>query len=133
MPHPPMSPKDRREIEALIERLEQYKIQGEFSDVEIGRAARVGQTSVSAWFREKNAPLGHILARLPRALSRPGRKVNGHYLLTGEGEMYLSEEGETGSDAFQRGKFVMLAELEEAMGRVRRKLLDQEPVTRRKR
>lgn len=128
-----MSSKDRREIEALIERLELYKIQGDFSDVEIGKAARVGQSSVSAWFREKSAPLGHILARLPRALSRPGLKVNGHFLLTGEGEMYLPEEGETNSDAFHRGKFAVLAELEEAMGRVRRKLLDQEPVTRRKR
>lgn len=71
--------------------------------------------------------------RLPKAMSRPGRRVNGHWLLTGEGEMFLSEEGETESEAFHRGKLTALAELEEAIGRVRRKLLDQKPVARPKR
>lgn len=126
MAHPSLSPKDRRLADQLIERLALLKSLGEFSDSEISRETEVGQTSVSAWFRERNVPLGHSLARLPHALSRPQRRVNGHWLLTGEGEMYLPAEGETSPESFLRGGYAMLAEIEEALGKARRRLLDHE-------
>jgi transcriptional regulator with XRE-family HTH domain len=122
MPHPKLTPAERRGVEALIHRLERLKQLGEFSDSELARAAGLNQTTVSAWFRDRNAPLGHVLARLPKALSRPHRKVNGHWLLTGEGEMYLGDDHETSPESYVRGAYAVLAEIEEALRGVRERM-----------
>lgn len=73
------------------------------SQADLARALDVGEATVSEWFTRGRVPQGDVFLRLPGVL-----RMNGHWLLTGDGPEELSDpEG----DAYRTGVRTILEEL----------------------
>src|SRR4051794_32143851 len=79
---PAMTPVRRKAVElsAFFERLRQVLDDRGMSQADLARELNVGVATVSEWFTRGRVPNGDVMLRLPGAL-----RVNGHWLLTGEG------------------------------------------------
>jgi len=115
-PEPTAGPTRRKAVElsAFFERLRQVLDDRGLSQADLARELGVGVATVSEWFTRGRVPNGDVMLRLPAAL-----KVNGHWLLTGEGprEHELAPHG----DPYLRGAADALARMTRAMDEVARR------------
>jgi len=84
------------ELSAFFERLRQCLDDRSMSQADLARELGVGVATVSEWFTRGRVPSGDVMLRLPQVL-----RVNGHWLLTGEGSRALKRR--RGEDPYQRG------------------------------
>jgi transcriptional regulator with XRE-family HTH domain len=84
------------ELSAFIERLRQCLDDRLMSQADLARELGVGVATVSEWFTRGRVPNGDVLLRLPHVL-----RINGHWLLTGEGPRDL--ERRRGMDPYLHG------------------------------
>jgi transcriptional regulator with XRE-family HTH domain len=95
----PSAPPPRRkavELSAFFERLRQLLDDRRMSQADLARELAVGVATVSEWFTRGRVPNGDVMLRLPHVL-----RVNGHWLLTGEGPREM--DGEAAADPYARG------------------------------
>jgi transcriptional regulator with XRE-family HTH domain len=113
---PPSGPARRKAVElsAFFERLRQVLDDRAMSQADLARELGVGVATVSEWFTRGRVPNGDVMLRLPAAL-----KVNGHWLLTGEGprEHELSPDG----DPYLRGAGDAITRMTQALDEVARR------------
>ncbi|HEX7243399.1 MAG TPA: helix-turn-helix domain-containing protein [Longimicrobiaceae bacterium] len=84
------------ELSAFFERLRQVLDDRGMSQADLARELGVGVATVSEWFTRGRVPNGDVMLRLPLAV-----RVNGHWLLTGEGPRDL--ERRRGTDPYLAG------------------------------
>lgn len=84
------------ELSAFFERLRQVLDDREMSQADLARELGVGVATVSEWFTRGRVPNGDVMLRLPYTL-----RVNGHWLLTGEGPR--DQERRRGADPYLLG------------------------------
>ena len=102
------------ELSAFFERLRQILDDRGLSQADLARELGVGVATVSEWFTRGRVPNGDVMLRLPGAL-----RVNGHWLLTGEGprERETSPQG----DPYLRGAGDAIQRLSQALDEVSRR------------
>jgi transcriptional regulator with XRE-family HTH domain len=102
------------ELSAFFERLRQVLDDRGLSQADLARELGVGVATVSEWFTRGRVPNGDVMLRLPGAL-----RVNGHWLLTGEGprEREPSPQG----DPYLRGAGDAIQRLSQALDEVARR------------
>lgn len=102
------------ELSAFFERLRQVLDDRGLSQADLARELGVGVATVSEWFTRGRVPNGDVMLRLPGAL-----RVNGHWLLTGEGprEREPSPQG----DPYLRGAGDAIERLSQALEEVARR------------
>lgn len=93
------------EISAFLARLRRGLEKRGMSQAELARALGVGEATVSEWFTRGRVPQGDVFLRLPAVL-----RMNGHWLLTGNGPEELADPG---GDAYRAGVGKILGELRE--------------------
>jgi transposase len=110
---------------AFHERLVWLVRDGGFSQTEVSKRVGRSQASVSEWLTETdwNLPDAEAMLRLPDALSRPEKKVNTEWFLTGQGSPYGVPTAP--GALYYRGAQAELAEMELTIKR-RRQALQQE-------
>jgi transcriptional regulator with XRE-family HTH domain len=98
-PDPNAVPSRRKgvELSAFFERLRQVLDDRGMSQADLARDLGVGVATVSEWFTRGRVPNGDVLLRLPHSL-----RVNGHWLLTGEGPRELERDPDA-ADPYLRG------------------------------
>lgn len=96
------------ELSAFFERLRQVLDDRELSQADLARELGVGVATVSEWFTRGRVPNGDVMLRLPGAL-----RVNGHWLLTGEGPR--EREREPQGDPYLRGACDAIDRLRQAL------------------
>jgi transcriptional regulator with XRE-family HTH domain len=115
-PEPTVSPVRRKAVElsAFFERLRQVLDDRAMSQADLARELNVGVATVSEWFTRGRVPNGDVMLRLPAAL-----RVNGHWLLTGEGPR--ERDATPGGDPYRRGAEDALARMAKALDEVARR------------
>jgi transcriptional regulator with XRE-family HTH domain len=113
---PTVSPVRRKAVElsAFFERLRQGLDERGMSQADLARELNVGVATVSEWFTRGRVPNGDVMLRLPGAL-----RVNGHWLLTGEGPSH--REASLGGDPYRSGAEDALARMSKALDEVARR------------
>ncbi|HSU12543.1 helix-turn-helix transcriptional regulator [Longimicrobium sp.] len=96
------------ELSAFFERLRQVLDDRELSQADLARELGVGVATVSEWFTRGRVPNGDVMLRLPGAL-----RVNGHWLLTGEGPR--EREQAPDGDPYLRGACDAIERLRQAL------------------
>lgn len=98
MPEPHGSAERRKAVDltAFLGRLRLVLSDRGMSQADLARELGVGVATVSEWFTRGRVPNGDVMLRLPQAL-----RVNGHWLLTGEGPREM--DGGEGGDPYQHG------------------------------
>lgn len=116
LPDPTASPVRRKAVElsAFFERLRQVLDDRAMSQADLARELNVGVATVSEWFTRGRVPNGDVMLRLPSAL-----RVNGHWLLTGEGPR--ERDASPGVDPYRRGAEEALARMARALEEVARR------------
>ena len=120
MPYNPRTRTEAHDISELCRRIALAMTIRDLSQSEVARRIGCRQSIVSDWLQKDRAPSGIYLTKLPAALD-----VDGHWLLTGEGEMDLSLSG-TGVEmpaSYARGGLAAIARVESALMEVRAELL----------
>jgi transcriptional regulator with XRE-family HTH domain len=84
------------ELSAFVARLRQCLDEQGMSQADLARELGVGVATVSEWFTRGRVPGGEVMLRLPHVL-----RVNGHWMLTGEGPRHLERGG--ASDPYLQG------------------------------
>jgi transcriptional regulator with XRE-family HTH domain len=102
------------ELSAFFERLRQVLDDRGLSQADLARELGVGVATVSEWFTRGRVPNGDVMLRLPGAL-----RVNGHWLLTGEGPRELEEAPH--GDPYLRGASDAIQRLQQAVEEVSRR------------
>lgn len=102
------------ELSAFFERLRQVLDDRALSQADLARELGVGVATVSEWFTRGRVPNGDVMLRLPGAL-----RVNGHWLLTGEGPRELDPA--PGGDPYLHGAGDALQRMTDALGEVARR------------
>ena len=102
------------ELSAFFERLRQVLDDRGMSQADLARELNVGVATVSEWFTRGRVPNGDVMLRLPGAL-----RVNGHWLLTGQGPREY--EAEPGGDPYLRGAGDAIQRLSAALDEVARR------------
>jgi len=102
------------ELSAFFERLRQVLDDQGLSQADLARELGVGVATVSEWFTRGRVPNGDVMLRLPSAL-----RVNGHWLLTGEGAREY--EAAPHGDPYLRGACDAIARMGQAMEEVARR------------
>jgi transcriptional regulator with XRE-family HTH domain len=112
----PAGPVRRKAVElsAFFERLRQVLADRGLSQADLARELNVGVATVSEWFTRGRVPNGDVMLRLPGAL-----RVNGHWLLTGEGPR--EHETTPHGDPYQRGAQDALSRVSDALDEARRR------------
>jgi transcriptional regulator with XRE-family HTH domain len=113
---PPMTPVRRKAVElsAFFERLRRALDDRAMSQADLARELNVGVATVSEWFTRGRVPNGDVMLRLPGAL-----RVNGHWLLTGEGPS--ERETPRGGDPYRSGAEDAIARMARALDEVARR------------
>jgi transcriptional regulator with XRE-family HTH domain len=113
---PPMTPVRRKAVElsAFFERLRRALDDRAMSQADLARELNVGVATVSEWFTRGRVPNGDVMLRLPGAL-----RVNGHWLLTGEGPS--ERETPRGGDPYCSGAEDAIARMAQALDEVARR------------
>jgi transcriptional regulator with XRE-family HTH domain len=96
------------ELSAFFERLRQVLDDQGLSQADLARELGVGVATVSEWFTRGRVPNGDVMLRLPGAL-----RVNGHWLLTGEGPR--GREHTPDGDPYLRGASDAIDRLRQAL------------------
>jgi len=96
------------ELSAFFERLRQVLDDQGLSQADLARELGVGVATVSEWFTRGRVPNGDVMLRLPGAL-----RVNGHWLLTGEGPR--GREHSPDGDPYLRGASDAIDRLRQAL------------------
>ena len=102
------------ELSAFFERLRQVLDDRGLSQADLARELGVGVATVSEWFTRGRVPNGDVMLRLPGVL-----RVNGHWLLTGEGPRELAPA--PGGDPYLHGAGDALQRIGEALEEVARR------------
>lgn len=102
------------ELSAFFERLRQILDDRGLSQADLARELGVGVATVSEWFTRGRVPNGDVMLRLPGAL-----RVNGHWLLTGEGPR--EREPSPHGDPYLRGAGDAIERLSQALDDVARR------------
>lgn len=102
------------ELSAFFERLRRVLDDRAMSQADLARELNVGVATVSEWFTRGRVPNGDVMLRLPGAL-----RVNGHWLLTGEGPSEHDPAG--GADPYRAGAEDALARMARALEDVARR------------
>jgi transcriptional regulator with XRE-family HTH domain len=102
------------ELSAFFERLRQILDDRGLSQADLARELGVGVATVSEWFTRGRVPNGDVMLRLPGAL-----RVNGHWLLTGEGPR--EREAAPQGDPYLRGAGDAIQRLSQALEEVARR------------
>ncbi|MBA4159362.1 MAG: helix-turn-helix transcriptional regulator [Gemmatimonadetes bacterium] len=102
------------ELSAFFERLRQCLDDRGMSQADLARELGVGVATVSEWFTRGRVPNGDVMLRLPEAL-----RVNGHWLLTGEGPRERERRG--GEDPYLRGARDAIARVSQSLADVSRR------------
>ncbi len=102
------------ELSAFFERLRQILDDRGLSQADLARELGVGVATVSEWFTRGRVPNGDVMLRLPGAL-----RVNGHWLLTGEGPR--EREPAPHGDPYLRGAGDAIERLAQALDEVARR------------
>jgi transcriptional regulator with XRE-family HTH domain len=108
------------ELSAFFERLRQVLDDRGLSQADLARELGVGVATVSEWFTRGRVPNGDVMLRLPGAL-----RVNGHWLLTGEGPR--EHESSPHGDPYLRGAGDAMARMARAMEEVARRFGSRVP------
>ena len=126
MAHPTKNAEERRLADEITSRIARAMAAAGFTQSELARELGCTQPTISEWFSgSRRIPLGLYLAQLPRAFR--SIRLNGHWLLTGEGQMTLSGKDEPQPEAFIRGQRLVLGRLDQTLGEFRREFLGEEP------
>lgn len=117
LPEPTAGPVRRKAVElsAFFERLRQVLDDRGMSQADLARELNVGVATVSEWFTRGRVPNGDVMLRLPAAL-----RVDGHWLLTGEGARER-EHALDGGDPYARGAEDAITRMTQALGEVARR------------
>ena len=127
MPFPERSRADDAEIRELCRRIAFSISVRQLSQSEVARRVGCQQSVVSEWINGGRAPSGLYLLRLPEAL-----EVNGHWLLTGEGELDDTPANDADMPAYYaRGGLAALARIEQVLSETRAALLQQDDAIQR--
>ena len=102
------------ELSAFFERLRQILADRGLSQADLARELGVGVATVSEWFTRGRVPNGDVMLRLPGVL-----RVNGHWLLTGEGPR--EREPAPNGDPYLRGAGDAIQRLSQALDDVARR------------
>ncbi|HYH79524.1 MAG TPA: helix-turn-helix transcriptional regulator [Longimicrobium sp.] len=102
------------ELSAFFERLRQVLDDRGMSQADLARELGVGVATVSEWFTRGRVPNGDVMLRLPAAL-----KVNGHWLLTGDGSR--EQDPAPGGDPYLRGAADAVARMSRSLDEVARR------------
>ena len=127
MPFPERSRADDQEIAELCRRIAFSMSVRQLSQSEVARRVGCQQSVVSEWVAKNRAPSGLYIIRLPEAL-----EIDGHWLLTGEGE--LDRIPLTAADMpahYARGGLAALARIEAVLSETRNDLLAQDAAIQR--
>jgi hypothetical protein len=100
-------PPKRLALSMFLDRLRELLEDRDMTQSELARGLEVGEATVSEWFTRGRVPQGDVFLRLPWLL-----RVNGHWLLTGEGPRDLAVGV---ADPYQRGAQDVLAEVVECL------------------
>lgn len=102
----------------------------EITQSALAKELGIGQSSISAWFRDHNMPHGLYLSRFPRAIwTLRSRWVNGHWLLTGTEPVYCRVADERPDQAYVRGGLSAVAEIEQTLVGLRARLLKADQIS----
>lgn len=110
---------------AVLGRLRLVLDELEIKNLHLEEPLGIGQSSISQWFLRGNLPIDLYFVRLPGAIfALTGRKVNLHWIATGEGEPYYrDQERESQTAGYVRGGLSVVAKIEESLTEERRRLL----------
>jgi transcriptional regulator with XRE-family HTH domain len=95
-------------LSAFFERLRLCLDERDFKQADLARELGIGVATVSEWFTRGRVPGGDVVLRLPTVL-----QVNGHWLLTGEGPMEATSDGD---DLYRKGVKDALAHMSRGLG-----------------
>lgn len=122
MPFPERSKSDDAEVKEFCRRIALAMQLRQLSQSELSRRIGCQQSVISEWLYKNRAPSGLYILRLPDAL-----EVDGHWLVTGGGEMdRVPTTADEMPASYARGGLAALARIEEVLTMTRRDLLAQD-------
>jgi transcriptional regulator with XRE-family HTH domain len=127
MPFPERSSADEQEIKELCRRIAFAMSVRQLSQSEVARRLGCQQSVVSEWVAKFRAPSALYFIRMPEAL-----EVDGHWLLTGEGDLDRVQLSAKDMPAhYARGGLAALARVESVLSETRNDLLAQDAAIQR--